>query len=245
MLLLAPVSLVAYSVTPNVLALRPGGDSSSAFLHLSNRETRPAAIELTISRYGRNLDGQGSIQEDADDLFLIYPAQVVLMPGEEVGVQVRWIGEPVLDRERCFVLVTREVPLPRAAPKIEAEPPQGITIDLTVLLNYEVRVYVTPPGARAKVTVESVQASPTDGTEPETPMLEVTLLNSGTARATLAEASLRLMPETGTSGAPAARLTARDIPALALPILAGERRRLRFPRPSSLPAGPVRATLLE
>ena len=98
---------------PSLLRLGVSGGDSSAFLRLSNRAAKPAAIEIVINEFDRDLDGRGVLGREADDDFIVYPAQVILMPGDETSVQVRWIGEAVSNVERAFALTTREVSIPR------------------------------------------------------------------------------------------------------------------------------------
>ncbi len=242
---LAPLVAPAYTLTPNNLTLRPSGGEASAFLQLANRELKAAAIEITIHEHHKDLDGRTINGRDAGDDFLIYPAQLVLIPGDEAGIQVRWIGEPALEAERAFTLVTREVPLPRK-PADEPDGLTGVRVDVTVLLNYEARIYVTPAGARPKVVVESVTERPAGGGAAD--QLEVILANQGTAHQLLARLTLVITPLSPT-GSPLAQsavtLPAREIPAMAPHLLAGERRRLLIPRPAGLPAGPVRVALAE
>ncbi len=164
-----------------------------------------------------------------------------MVPGDEASVQVRWIGEGPLSAERAYTLVTREVAIPSAVPLPEVT--SGVHIAVTVLLNYEARIYVTPPGARPRLVVESVAdvaAGP--------PTLEVVLANEGTAHQDLADASLLLVPS-APDGSPlrqqGVRLALRDVPGTRAHLLAGERRRLRIPRPESFPAGRVHVLLAQ
>jgi P pilus assembly chaperone PapD len=155
-------------------------------------------------------------------------------------VQVRWIGPAALDTEHAYTVVTRQVPIPRAAADA-TEPAEGVHLDITVLMNYEVRVYVTPPGAKPKVVVESVATVPGKA---DSDQLEIMLVNQGTARASLGGASLELRAERSLPRN-VITLPPGSLPALKTPILPGERRRLVVPRPSGLPPGPVRVSLVE
>jgi fimbrial chaperone protein len=248
---LLPLQVSGYTVTPNLLTLRTTGDESSAFLELENKEMKAAAVEITIQEHHKDIDGKTVGGKEADDDFIIYPSQLVMIPGDEVGVQLRWIGEPALSAERAYTLVTREVPIPRKAAE-EPEPSTGIHLDVKILMNYEVRVYVTPPGAKPKVVVESVaERTQPAGSGPgtaESAQLEIILANQGTAHRSLLNMALVLVPLDPT-GAPltgrAVTLAARDVPAMKPHLLAGERRRLLIPRPAGLSPGPVRVTLSE
>lgn len=249
--LLLPMPASAYSLTPSLLMLSPTGSGSSAFLRLANREMLPVAVELTINEHQKDLAGQPVTGPAADNDFLIYPAQLVLMPGDEVAVQVRWISESILPTERVYTLVARQVPIPQAAAQ-EPEATEGIRLNVRVLLNYEARIYVTPPGAKPNVTVESASESPPppgDGPGAAgSDRIEVTLVNQGTAHKSLRTHSLIIVPLDSAGiplRQPAVTVPAKDVPGLTPHLLAGDRRRLLIPRPAGLPAGPVRVILSE
>lgn len=248
---LLPLRVSAYTVTPNLLILRPSGGESSAFLHLENKGQKAAAIEISINEHHKDLDGNAVAGgREADDDFIIYPAQLVMMPGDEVNAQVRWVGDPALGTERAFTFVTREIAIPRKA-GADPEGGAGIRVDVTVLVNYEGRIYVTPRGAKPEVVVESVTERTQAAGGPagaQAKLLEVVLANRGTAHLSMASMSLVLVPlgPTGTALAQhAVTLGAKDVPGMSLHLLAGDRRRLLIPRPATLPAGPVRAMLAE
>ncbi len=250
---LLPLPAAAYSVAPSLVMLRSTGSGSSAFLRLENKAMKPAAIEITIHEHRRDLDGKSIQGAEANDDFIIYPAQLVMIPGDEVSVQVRWIGEPALGTERAYTLVTREVAIPRSAAD-QPDASAGVRIEITVLMNYEVRIYVTPPGAKPKTVVESVaerkQAEPAGegAVGAESALLEVILANRGTARQVMEKMSLVFVPLDAAGKPlkqPAVTLAATKVPGMSSPLLAGDRRRLLIPRPAGLPAGPVRVTLSE
>jgi fimbrial chaperone protein len=233
----------AYSVTPSLVALRPTGSDSSAFLHLENRDGTARALEIVVREHHKDIDGQPLDGREVDDDFLVFPSQMVLLPGDEVGVQLRWIGEPRPAVERTFVVLTREVAIPEKT-SAEAAPAEGIRIAVTVLMNYEVKVYVTPPGAKPDVVVESVTVRPaTAGASAGRDAIEIILANRGAAHAVLTERSLVLSgaPANGAAGR-SVTLSARSIPALRPHLLAGEKRRVVVPRPPELPEGDVRVT---
>jgi fimbrial chaperone protein len=237
-----PTHLPAYTVEPNLLLLGAGGQESSAFLRLANPERRPAAIEIVVNEFRRDLDGRGVLGKEADERFIVYPAQVILMPGEEVSVQVRWIGTLDSPAEQAFALTTREVAIPRTGQETHTE--TGVRISINVLMNYDVRIYVAPRGARAKLTVETATLRPQADRQPD--LLEVTLANRGTAHHSLRELSLVLTALDGNGNPlpqPPLMLPAESIPGMSAALLANSQRRLVIPWPRLLPVGPVRAAL--
>jgi fimbrial chaperone protein len=238
-----PAQALAYTVEPSVLRFGVSGGDSSAFLRLSNRAAKPAAVEIVINEFDRDLDGRAVIGHEADDDFIVYPAQMILMPGDETNVQVRWIGAAVSNVERAFTLTTREVSIPRKDDEHSAAG-DGVSINVNVLTNYDVRIYVTPRGAKPKVTVEAANVT----TQPQGKLLEVTLANLGTAHHPLRDLSLVLIP-IDPAGASLRQspvtLAARDVPGMSAALLAGGRRRLLIPWPADLPAGPLRVVVSE
>lgn len=233
-----PAHLPAYTVAPNLLVLGSGGRDSSAFIKLSNREPRAAAVEIVVNEFHRDLDGRGVPGKQADEHFIVYPAQVILMPGDEVMVQVRWIGPADLGAEQAFALTTREVKIPPKDPEQQAG--EGARLNINVLMNYDVRVYVAPRGARPRLAVEAISTRTQPGQERD--QLEVTLVNRGTAHQSLKDLSL-VLTALDTDGnplrQPAVTLSAQDIPGMSAALLANSQRRLLIPWPAALPAGRV------
>jgi fimbrial chaperone protein len=236
-----PAQAFAYTVEPSVLRFGVSGGDSSAFLRLSNRAPQPVAIEIVINEFDRDPDGRGVLGREAEDDFIVYPAQVILMPGDETSVQVRWIGEVASSVERSFALTTREVSIPRRD-REQTDTGEGMRVNVNVLTNYDVRIYVTPRGAKPKVAVEATSVR----TQAEGTLLEVTLANRGTAHHPLRDLSLILMPlEPGGAVLRTSPVTlaARDVPGMSASLLAGGRRNLVIPWPAGLPAGPVRVVV--
>lgn len=242
----------AYTMEPSLVQMSASG-ASSVFFRLENKEAKVSAVEITIHEHHKNLQGESIAGKDAEDDFIIYPAQLIMLPGDEVGVQILWIGDPALTAERAFTVVAREVPIPIEKSVDESEKSEGVNIQVTVLRNYKARLYVTPKDAKPRVVVESlVEHLPTRDVasaytlEPST--LEIVLANLGAAHKSTTTMTLVLIPldETGTPlDARAVTLAATKIPGLRAHLLAGERRKLVIPRPTDVPAGPIKIILSE
>jgi len=211
------------------------------------------AVEIAIYECHRDLDGKTTKGTEAEDDFIVYPAQIVMLPGDEVGVQVRWIGKRQLSREKAYTIVVREVPVPKQ-PDAEAEDTPQVRVDVTVLVNYEGRIYVAPEGAEPDIVAESVteidQQTPAGGGDAaQAPtMLEVICANRGTARKKLKTMRLVLLPVNEQGKAirdEAVTLTIEDVPDMKTTVFAGDRRRFLIPKPADLRPGPIRAVVTE
>lgn len=241
-IMLLPLPASAYTVSPSVLNLNSVGSTSSSFVQLANKGIKPAAIEFSIREHTKDLNGNSVRGEEAGDDFIIYPAQVVMMPGDEISVQILWIGESKLSSERAYSLTTNEVPIPN---EDQLEVGSGVRIDVTVLMNYESRLYVSPEGAKPMVAVETVNMLTNDsGVE----MVEVILVNRGTAHQSMSHMSLVFEPLNSAGNLlneQAVLVPSSDISAMRPHLLAGGQRRVLVPRPEGLLPGPVSVTLTQ
>jgi fimbrial chaperone protein len=243
-----PLKTCAYAVFPSIVTLRTRGDNSSTFIHLESKGLNATAVEITIREHAKDLQGQILGGRAVNQDFIIYPSQVVMVPGDAVSVQLRWIGDSTFKTERVYTLTTREVPLPPAiGEEIEFDNPMHA--DATVLMHYEVRVYVAPPDAKSHVVIESLvdrssgSMEDNDSSTEGFPQLEILVANRGTAHESLANMTVVLAPTDAPLNRHPVTLTSRDIPGMKAHLLAGERRRLSFPRPPELPSGPLRAMI--
>lgn len=167
--------------------------------------------------------------------------------GDELAVQVLWIGDAELDTERTYTIVTHQVQIPQKVADLP-ESGVGISLDIKVLINYEGRIYVTPLGVKSNLVVESVaQHTPSksvgeDQGSPKSLFIQVILANQRMAHQPMAKMSLVFVP-LDLSGSLlkqlAITLPSTKIPGMKPHLLAGKRRRLFIVRPKNLPLGSV------
>jgi len=238
----------AYTISPSIVSLNTTGNQSGTFLRLGNKGKAIAAVELNIYKHSKDIDGKSIKGADANEDFIIHPHQVVMMPGDEVTVQLLWIGEPELDAEQAYTIVTREISLPTKAtdePDLGSEPSTALTMSIKVLINYEGRVYVAPPGAKPKAIIASVKEySDSVGQE----IIEVFLENQGTAHKPTRWMNFIFIP-LDPMGArlkqQAVTIPSSEISGMRPHLLPGTQRRVLIPRPSGLPLGKFDVLLSE
>lgn len=217
----------AYKFTPIHAQLTPSGPGASTSFTASNPHSVPVAIELEVVE--RRLDATGAEhrQPEPDD-FLVVPPQLVLMPKQSQTVRVQWLGPPQLEREQAYRLLAKQVPV-----SLEEES-EGAQIDVNY--NYEITLYVTPPGGRPDVQVEAVEAI----TGAEGRQLRLTLRNHGRQRGILERPVLELKRPGGEpvliEGPEAAPLAGQNI-------FPGALRHVSLPWPAGLQAVPTAAVL--
>ncbi len=207
-----------------------GLEGSAKTLHaiLSNKEDSIQAVEIAMKT--RTLDMYGNeTLEDTDD-FDIYPSQVLVAPGEDADVVIVWKGAAP-DRELTYRLEAKEVPF-----QASSEFRTG-AIQLTVGRRYLYAAYVTPPGVRPSIRLDSMRRETNDKGADE---LVVVLTNAGTAHQILkrfdisiekilndSQASLLVSPQTVSDPIFQSRFN----------IFPGGVREFRIPWPENLPKG--------
>jgi fimbrial chaperone protein len=217
----------AYQFTPIHAQLTPMGPGSSVSFTATNPHATPVALELEIVQ--RSLDAHGKEHRAPEpDNFLIVPPQLILMPNQSQTVRVQWLGDPDLAHEAAFRLLATQVPV-----NLDKDS-EGAMIEVNY--NYEISLYVTPPGARPDVQVEAlaVQESETGR------QLQVTLRNHGRQRGILEQPELELQRGDGASLLLAGEQVA---PLAGQNIFPGGTRLVNLPWPEELKTPPVAANL--
>lgn len=237
-LTLLPVPLAsALTLRPAKVDLAPTGAGATGTFVVQNNSGARIAVELYMAERRVDVDGTETMTR-TDEGFLLYPAQVVLDPGETRNVRVSWAGDPNPPRELAYRLVCEQLPVD-LTPQVAAS-----GAHIRVLVRYVGSVYVVPKAVRSDVVVESA-SSEADGQV--STKLKVVLDNRGTAHALLKGLTLRLVPVTpdGTAPRNAGILLSGDglKGIYGENILAQTKRRFLVAWPEAIPVGPVRVEI--
>ena len=222
----------AFKIEPISRTFTPSGSNATQSYELISNKSEPEAVEMSVVKRSMDLDGKESY-EPADDDFLIYPPQVILKPNTRQAVRVTWLGDPTLQQEMAYRLVSRQVPINLKKPEIGK--PNGTRGKVEVLLTYMGSLYVRPTDVQSKVVVDSVTVQKNDQSKS---MIALILENQGSARASLRNFSLNL-----TSNGKTVILKPEQLQEISSKvILAKNKRRFVFAYPAELPQGNVTAT---
>lgn len=206
--LLITGSAWAFNFTPIDATLRPTGSGATQTFSVENPSPSPVAVEITM--FTREMTAEGEdVLVAADDVFTVYPSQLILQPGGRQSVRVQWTGPAELTQERAFRLIAEELPI-----NLGGDDEEGAGLDL--LVRYVASVYVQPTGAEARLSIE-----------PEATDEGVVLVirNQGTMRALLRDEDYALYAD-----GQAVELDAAQQEALAvINVLAGHTRRVVIP----------------
>lgn len=227
-----------YLLTPSHMTFSPSGSGATQSFQVVSTGDDPVAIELHMTGRQVGVDGTET-QPDAESDFLVYPAQLLLQPGEAQTVRVTWLGEPNPDHELAYRIISEQLPIDLPQNSDDAPAATAMSLDIKVAFRYIASVYIRPPDAKSDVSLTSVTHQNTNGQDE----LVVNFKNQGTAHQLLNGLNLTIAP-TGADGQPqsqgAVHLTPDQLEGVdGENILAGHERQFVIPYPAGLPIGPL------
>ena len=222
------LALTPFTMNPMVSQLQPTGSGASQGFVLTNPSEESAAIEVTVAERTMHPDGTETLV-DAEEYFLVYPAQVLLGPGERQTVRVQWLGDPAPPQELAFRLLATELPIditPTAAPT--APDANAMQVSINTLLQRAGSLYITPAGAAPDLQVLSATHQLGSSGEDQ---LVLTLENQGTAHTLIPEPILELV-----ASGQSRILQGEELPNIeGHNLLPGSRREFVVPWPEGIP----------
>lgn len=177
--------LAAFQLQPMSLEIEPAGEGAVGVFRLTNPGQEPVAVRVVLQT--RSVGSSGEETNDpADHLFQVYPSQIILRPGAQQSVRVRWNGPTSMTQERAFRFVAEQVPV-----NLNRNTTEGSGVRF--VLRYRAALYVAPPNVRPEVSIAlgTVEPLPTEE-EGEQSRFRITgtVRNTGTAHQLLDTAEL-------------------------------------------------------
>ncbi|MDD5675286.1 MAG: hypothetical protein PHC61_14040, partial [Chitinivibrionales bacterium] len=233
-------------MTPLITILEPstGNTSAEVVVQYEQGDAKvPLAIELKVKGREISLDGSkvNYLEDKSVDNFVVYPSQIVLMPGEAQRVQVKWVGETLPNKEITYGLIADQAPVKLGD---EDKPRTKAEGRVNILTRYEGIIVVRPAGVRPNTIVDSAGLKKDSAGVAHLVLL---LKNTGTGmqklsgmkvRVTPLDSHGKIIPEKSTTFAPKLRSEQSQHS-----IFAGFTRKLDVPWPAGIPVGPVRAAV--
>ncbi|NLD94640.1 MAG: hypothetical protein GX639_18445 [Fibrobacter sp.] len=234
-----------YSLNPlvTILDISKKQTSAEVVVKFEGEVKTPVAVELKVMGREVSLDGKKVLflEDKSAEHFIVYPAQIVLMPGDIQRVQIKWVGDSIPSKEMSYGLIAGETPM-----KIGDEEDKRGKVEARLLIRtrYEAAIILRPANVKPNVTVEST-ASKTDSLGK--PRLLLTLHNKGTGLQKLAGMKLRIAP-ISKEGKTMSTKSITYSPQLSKEqtnhsIFPGFYRAIDLPWPSGIPVGPVNAVV--
>lgn len=201
----------------------------------------PAAVSIKITECEISLDGKNVIYKDNDKIseqFIVFPAQIVLMPQTSQRVQITWAGKEFPQRETIYGVVAEEVPV-----KIGGNTEGKTTVRLMLMSRYEGVLALQPSRMKPFIIAESaVHDTVQDSTHVVSDRLVMTLYNKGTGRKRLTGMYIMVEGKSGKKITYKPELTAHQ---LTYSVFAGTRRKVSILWPKEIPIEPVNVKIVK
>jgi fimbrial chaperone protein len=126
----------ALKISPFTADMAPSGPRATLDYVLENNSPNPTAVQVSIVRREQVEDGSETLTA-ADDEFLVFPAQFILLPKEKRTVGLQWLGPVNPEKELAYRLIAEQLPVDLGRP--------GVKDNLTLLVKYLTAVYIVPP----------------------------------------------------------------------------------------------------
>jgi fimbrial chaperone protein len=219
------------------VSLAPSGSGSKKAFRLHNKGDKPEAVQISMVVREMDIDGKEKYP-DADKDFIVYPTQIILMPGSTKTVRIQWIGDPNPEKELAYRIIAEKLPIDFEEEKSGAAIKEQ-KAKITLLLRYMGSVYIVPKNAKPDVIVDSVEKRRGENGKKE---LVVIVHNRGTAHIIMKQLKLRLT--SGGSGKNSIVLDSEQLKGMeGENILAGHKRRFILPWPEGLGDGSIKASI--
>jgi fimbrial chaperone protein len=220
-LLLCCSSVSAIRMVPIVAEVRSDGAPVEQSFRVDNPSGNPAAVEISVLKRSTSLEGE-EIRQSTGDEFVIFPEQMVLMPGESQLVRIQWLGKTQVVEEMAYRVIAEELPVDfsKEQQHLESGP------KLSLLMRYEGMLYIQPPQGRAHVELVSFRIVDHEGEQ----YLELVLVNSGNVHVVMAEPRVSF----GQRDSDGDSISAEIREQLNVNMLAREKRRFLLPWPDGL-----------
>lgn len=165
-----------YQVQPMIAALTPTGPGASVRMVIKNAGAIPITLELQPFRVVVSDDGTPERTAEDRDI-VVFPPQTILPPGREQAVQVRYVGDPAIDRTHAYGIKVAQLPVAFG----KGETGKGAAADVKISFSFLSHLFVSPPGAKGAITVQRITRAP-DGS------VQIAVSNDGNGVVLLNEA---------------------------------------------------------
>lgn len=232
--LLFSLPALALKISPFSAEMGPTGARAKLDYVLENETSEPTAVQISMVKRVQAEDGSETLPS-ADDDFVVFPTQLILLPKEKRTVRVQWLGAVAPEKELAFRLIAEQLP-------VNLKPGESRN-DLQLLVKYQTALYIVPSGVHAVAARDLVvqRAEPVrDAHGHET--LEVYVANHGPAHIQLRNVQITA---TSSGDGKSVTLSSQRLAGSMLGenVLAGLVRHFSVPWPAELAVGPVTVTL--
>lgn len=180
--------LWSFSFEPISRTFSPAGRGTTQTFRLKNDDNSFVAVRIKMLTRSTSPDGKEQ-NRPADELFTVYPQEVVLQPNSSQTVRIKWNGPSDIQKELCYRVLVEQMPVDFQSSTANEANNANEKSSLKILFRYLGAIYITPEGASPDVVLEehSIDSDPNNDRQ-----LHLTLHNRGNRHAILHNLSLRI-----------------------------------------------------
>ena len=232
--LVGSVAKAGFDFAPIIATLASSGQSATESFNVSNLDATKLAVQITIVPREPDIDGKEDYKESdkIDEVFRIFPNQLILDPKSVRTVRVTYIGDPQIKSELAYRIIAEELPVDLDDPNKKYTKPVA---KITLSTRYIGSLYVTPKGAKPDIVIEAKKS------ETASKSLIVNITNKGTTHQVYRKPTVKVLSQINGKEF---LLTEEEIkPLISQNVLAGHTRRFTLPWPKDLAPGPMKVTV--
>lgn len=183
--LVVPSVVDAHEVQPMIATVAPSGSNANYRLMIRNTDAMP--ITLEINPYRVTITDEGTAvrtPEDAD--VILFPPQIIVQPGGEQAIQIRYVGDPSVTEGRLYAVVVSQLPVDFTT----LNNSDNTQTQVKIGFDFVSHMVVQPPSAKANLVIgPTVRQANND--------LAFDVSNTGDGVALLRTAEWTLVPQSG------------------------------------------------
>src|SRR5690606_11861060 len=103
------LNCLAFRMSPMVVQFSPEASKATQVLTLENSTS--GKVPVQVEGFTRDLDSHGEEIRTKTEDFIIYPGQLVLLPGEKRNVRVTWAGSLTDGKEQSYRIIASQLPV--------------------------------------------------------------------------------------------------------------------------------------
>ncbi|MFK8032494.1 MAG: molecular chaperone [Gammaproteobacteria bacterium] len=139
-------SAQAFEVQPMRHSLFPSEGKIAGLVNVKN--TRSKALPLEVIVQERVYDDEGNFTiVDAEEDFIVFPAQALVQPNEDQAFRFQYVGDPAIEQDSAYTLLVREVAV---------QSDEGFT-GLQYVYAFGVAVYVEDQDRLSRITIGAIE----------------------------------------------------------------------------------------
>lgn len=172
--------VAAHEIQPMIATVAPSGSTANYRLMIRNSDAMPVTLEINPTRVTVDDDGAVTRTPETADVIL-FPPQVIVQPGTEQAIQVRYVGDPAITQGRIYGIVVSQLPVDFK----QITNSDSSQTQVKIGFDFISHMLVEPQGSKPALTISAVSRE-ADGD------LKFDVVNSGNGVALLRNAEWKM-----------------------------------------------------